>query len=61
MGKTDPDPYEGYRANLSGSGDDDSNDKAIRNAIKEAKAKDLLILWVILPFKSAAIYARVKF
>lgn len=61
MGKTLPDPYEGFHARLDGYGDDDKNDRAIEKAISEAKGMGLKILWVILPDNSAAIYSRVKY
>ena len=61
MGEEQPSTYEGFFARLSGHGDDDKNDKAIGDAIEKAKEKGLRILWVILPYFSAAIYARVKF
>lgn len=61
MGNIPPDPFYGLHAQLDGSGDDDTNDRAIGNAIAEAKKKGLRMLWVILPDDSAAIYSRVKF
>lgn len=61
MGEIQPEPYEGFHRNLPGFNDDASNDKAIQDAISDAKEKGVRILWVVLQKYSARIYARVKF
>ena len=61
MGDARPSPLEGFRAVLSGSGDDDTNDHAIHDALDEVMNLKIPILLVILESPSAAIYARIKY
>jgi hypothetical protein len=61
MGEIDPDPYDGFHANVSEHSDNDTNDRAIQNAMSIAKKKGVRILWVVLPSNFAPLYARVKF
>lgn len=61
MGEVQPDPFEGFRADLPGNGDNDMNDAAIRGAMSSAQKLGIRILWVVIPFYSAPIYARVKY
>ena len=56
-----PSPSTGFRAELRGSGDDDTNDKAICNALNAVVKMEIPILLVILDSPSAAIYARIKY
>lgn len=61
MGDCVPDPWRGFEARLHGPSDDDENDSAIHTAIQNAKDNSVRMLWVILPSKSAGIYARIKY
>lgn len=61
MGEIQPDPYEGFHANLGGIGDNDTNDAAIQAAMFAAQKNGVRILWVVLETYSAPIYARVKY
>ena len=60
MGEKIPDPIE-FEAELQGNGDDDRNDKSIRDKMEEMSKKKVGIVLVILPVKSAPLYARVKY
>lgn len=61
MGEGTTKPHEGFHGNLPGYGDDDQNDKVIRDIMEEISKTKAKILLVVLPFKSKPIYARVKF
>ena len=61
MGNARPSPPGGFRAELLGSGDDDTNDKAIHDALEEVQKLSIPILLVVLESPSAAIYARIKY
>ena len=61
MGDATPSPSRGFRAVLKGSGDDDTNDEAIHNAISAVWELKIPILLVILDSPSAAVYARIKY
>ena len=60
MGNAAPSPPDGYRVELPGSGDDDTNDGAIHNALEAVLEAQIPILLVILDSPSAAIYGRIK-
>ena len=60
MGKNIPNPSE-FRAPLHGIGDDDRNETSIKKVMEEMGKRKVGIVLVILPFKSAPIYARVKY
>ena len=61
MGNTRPFPYHGFEGMLPGIGDDNANDKRIQEKMEQISKTDVEILLVVLPFKSAPIYARVKY
>ena len=61
MGKARPSPSTGFRASLRGTGDDDTNDAAIHNAMQAVSKLQIPILLVVLDSQSAAIYARIKY
>ena len=60
-GMKDTQPVDVLSARLPGLLDDDQNDEIIRNKIEDFSKKTGGILLVVLPSKSAPIYARVKF
>ena len=61
MGPEIPDPIDIKAPGLQGIGDDDHNDKSIRDKMEEMSKKKVGIVLVILPVKSAPLYARVKY
>ena len=60
MGSTEPEGKR-YSAQLSGVGDDDRNDHAIKTQMDQVSKAQIHVLLVVLNTKSAAIYARVKY
>ena len=60
MGSTKPEGKR-YSAQLSGVGDDDRNDNAIKTEMDKVMKAQIPLLLVVLNTKSAAIYARVKY
>ena len=62
MGREIPDPVDGgFKAQLPGVGDDDQSDDSIREMIERISHREVRIVLVILPVKSAPLYARVKY
>lgn len=61
MKRKNPDPARGFQVQLGPNGDDDQNDKLIRDVMEEMSKTEVRIVLVILPFKSAPLYARVKY
>ena len=61
MGRTEPNPYDGFRARLVGIGDSDQNDRSIREVMGSISQSGVGIVLVILPVKSIPLYARVKY
>lgn len=51
-------PFRGF---LPGNGDDAENDRSIERTMREISTLGVQILLVVLPFRSATIYARLKF
>ena len=61
MGNFKPLFNTGFHALLEGIGDDDRNDRSIREKIDDISKTKVQIILVVLPTKSAPIYARVKY
>ena len=61
MGQEIPHPSMEFKAQLPGNGDDDQNDELIRGKMEEMSKNEVGIVLVILPSRSAPLYARVKF
>ena len=61
MGREDPDPNGGFKALLGGNDDDNKNDKSIRDVMEKISKEKMEIVLVVLPVKSAPLYARVKY
>ena len=61
MGRDYPDPAMGLQAQLVGNGDNNQSGNLIRNMIERMSKTKVTVVLVILPFKSAPLYARVKF
>ncbi len=60
-GKDKTFPTSWVRRKIVGIGDENANDKEIQEKMEQISKTDVEILLVVLPFKSAPIYARVKY
>lgn len=61
MDQTRDNPHGPFEGTLRGTADDAQNDAETKRKMQEISTKGVGILLVILPAKSAPIYARVKF